>query len=149
MTNEVDPRLVALGLVPGPAATPAPPDWETATPPKVTDWTLPTAPVVAPPPPPPAATPSVVMPGHKPLTVGDLFPGMGKFTGTPDPGAPAAPPPQSFAPAPPTFAPDSPTFAPAPHVHAATALVRADRAPRRRRHTRRRRIRRLLTRLRQ
>ncbi|TME30171.1 MAG: hypothetical protein E6I66_09940, partial [Chloroflexi bacterium] len=102
MTDEVDPRLVALGLVPGPAATPAPPDWETAAPPKPTDWVVPTAPAVAPappPPPPPSATPSVHMPGHKPLTVGDLFPGMGKFSGTPPPDAPAAPP------APPTFTP--------------------------------------------
>ncbi|HKC92202.1 MAG TPA: hypothetical protein VKE23_12840, partial [Candidatus Limnocylindria bacterium] len=104
MTDEVDPRLVALGLVPGPAATPAPPktDWETAAPPKPHDWTIPTAPAVAPPPPPPpAARPAVVIPGHKPLTVGDLFPGMGKFSGTPSADAPAAPtPPPTFAPAP-------------------------------------------------
>src|SRR3989442_2039883 len=53
MTDEVDPRLVALGLVPGPAATPAPPDWETAAPPKAADWVIPTAPSVAPAPPPP------------------------------------------------------------------------------------------------
>jgi len=128
MTDEVDPRLVALGLVPGPAATPAPPDWETAAPPKPSDWMIPTAaPAVAPAPPPPpqpSPTPSVTMPGHKPLTVGDLFPGMGKFSGTPSPEAPAAPPappaytppPQSFAPtAPPAPAAPSPqTFAPAP-----------------------------------
>src|SRR5438046_1593912 len=58
MTDEVDPRLVALGLVPAPAATPAPTDWETAAPPKPNDWVVPTAPAVAPappPPPPPAA----------------------------------------------------------------------------------------------
>jgi hypothetical protein len=118
MTDEVDPRLVALGLVPGPAATPAPPktDWETAASPKPTDWVMPTAPApVAPPPPPPSPTPSVVMPGHKPLTVGDLFPGMGKFTGTPDGEAAAPPPPaNTFAPAPASFAPTPPTFAPAP-----------------------------------
>jgi len=129
MTDEVDPRLVALGLVPGPAATPAPPDWETAAPPKPTDWMIPTAPAVAPPPPPPpqpSATPSVSMPAHKPLTVGDLFPGMGKFSGTPSPDAPAAqPPPPTFTPAPQSFAPAAPpaqpatppppqTFAPAP-----------------------------------
>jgi hypothetical protein len=127
MTNEVDPRLVALGLVPGPAATPAPPDWETAAPPRPTDWVIPTAPAVAPPPPPPpqpSPTPSVTMPTHRPLTVGDLFPGMGKFSGTPSPEAPAAeptpptftPPPQSFAPAaPPVEATPPPqTFAPAP-----------------------------------
>jgi hypothetical protein len=133
MTDEVDLRLVALGLVPGPAATPAPPDWETAVPPKPADWVIPAAPPVAPtfapaPPPPPAPTPSptpsVTMPGHKPLTVGDLFPGMGKFSGTPPaaeaPAAPPAPPgftpaPQSFAPAaPPAAAPAPQTFAPAP-----------------------------------
>ena len=117
MTDEVDPRLVALGLVPGPA-TPAPPDWETAAPPKPTDWVVPTAPAVAPappPPPPPSATPSVHMPGHKPLTVGDLFPGMGKFSGTPPPDAPAAPP------APPTFAPTPPSFTPVPQSFAPPA----------------------------
>ena len=123
MTDEVDPRLVALGLVPGPAATPAPPDWETAAPPRVADWAIPTAPTVAPPPPPPppSPTPSVTMPTHKPLTVGDLFPGMGKFSGTPSAEAPVAPPatpaftppPRSFAPAPPqSFAPTPETFAP-------------------------------------
>jgi hypothetical protein len=124
VTDEVDPRLVALGLVPGPAATPAPPDWETAAPPKPTDWVIPTAPTVAPappPPPPPSPTPSVSMPGHKPLTVGDLFPGMGKFSGTPSPEAPVAPPtaptftppPQSFAPtAAPEPAPPPQSFAP-------------------------------------
>src|SRR5712692_2966142 len=110
MTDEVDPRLVALGLVPGPAATPAPPstDWETAAPPKPADWVVPTPPAAAPsPPPPPSPTPSVVMPGHKPLTVGDLFPGMGRFTGTGAPGAPAAPPtpPPTFTPPPQSFAP--------------------------------------------
>jgi hypothetical protein len=129
MTDEVDPRLVALGLVPGPAATPAPPDWETAAPPKPTDWVIPTAPAAAPPAPPPpqpSPTPSVHLPGHKPLTVGDLFPGMGKFSGTPSPDAPAAqppapaftPPPQSFAPAAPPAQPATPpqpqTFAPPP-----------------------------------
>src|SRR6266513_1415610 len=121
MTDEVDPRLVALGLVPAPSATPGTPDWETAappkpadwqtaSPPKPTDWVIPTAPTVAPAPPPPlppSPTPSVSMPARKPLTVGDLFPGMGKFSGTPSPEAPAAPPP-----APPTFAP--PTFTPPP-----------------------------------
>ncbi|MEK6207358.1 MAG: hypothetical protein AABM32_06915 [Chloroflexota bacterium] len=117
MTDEVDPRLVALGLVPGPAATPAPPktDWESAAPPKPNEWVVPTAPApVAAPPPPPAHTPSVVMPGHKPLTVGDLFPGMGKFTGSPVADAPAAPPPPTtFAPAPPSFTPPPQSFAPA------------------------------------
>ena len=125
MTDEVDPRLVALGLVPGPAATPAPPktDWETAAPPKPNDWVVPTAPAPAPPPPPtPSPTPSVVMPGHKPLTVGDLFPGMGKFTGTPGADAPVAPPPPStFAPTPPTFAPTPPAFTPPPQSFAPTA----------------------------
>jgi hypothetical protein len=123
MTDEVDPRLVALGLVPGPAATPALPktDWETAAPPKPTDWVVPTAPAPAPPPP-PSPTPSVVMPGHKPLTVGDLFPGMGKFTGTAGADAPAAaPPPPTFAPTPPSFAPTPPTFTPPPASFAPTA----------------------------
>src|SRR5256712_5990956 len=112
MTDEVDPRLVALGLVPGPAATPAPPstDWETAAPPKPTDWVVPPSPAAAaPPPPPPASTPSVVMPGHKPLTVGDLFPGMGKFSGSAPADAPAAPPPPpTYTPAPQSFAPTAP-----------------------------------------
>jgi hypothetical protein len=123
MTDEVDPRLVALGLVPGPAATPAPPDWETAAPPKPTDWVIPTAPTAAPPtapPSPPSPTPSVSMPAHKPLTVGDLFPGMGKFSGTPPAEAPAAPPVPAYTPAPQSFAPSAPpattpppeTFAP-------------------------------------
>jgi hypothetical protein len=111
VTDEVDPRLVALGLVPGPAATAAPPDWETAAPPKPTDWVIPTAPTVAPappPPPPPSPTPSVSMPGHKPLTVGDLFPGMGKFSGTPSPEAPVAPPTApTFTPPPQSFAPSA------------------------------------------
>jgi hypothetical protein len=123
LTDEVDPRLVALGLVPGPAATPAPPDWETAAPPKPTDWVIPTAPTAAPPtapPSPPSPTPSVSMPAHKPLTVGDLFPGMGKFSGTPPAEAPAAPPVTAYTPAPQSFAPSAPpattpppeTFAP-------------------------------------
>src|SRR5438046_1988716 len=148
MTDEVDPRLVALGLVPGPA-TPAPPDWETAAPPKPTDWVVPTAPAVAPaPPPPPAptATPSVHLPGHKPLTVGDLFPGMGKFSGTPSPEAPPAlppaappsapaftPPPQSFAPAaPPTAAPPPQQYAPpayAPPLYTAPVAPPEPEAP--------------------
>src|SRR2546427_656368 len=61
MTDEVDPRLVALGLVPGPAATPAPPstDWETAAPPKPTDWVVVPPPPAAPPPPPPPLPPLV------------------------------------------------------------------------------------------
>ncbi len=125
MTDEVDPRLVALGLVPAPSA-PATPDWETATPPtpadwqtpappKPTDWVIPTAPTVAPapPPPPPSRTPSVGMPVKKSLTVGDLFPGMGKFSGTPSPEAPPAPPPPTPATfAPPTFTPPPQSFAP-------------------------------------
>src|SRR5439155_4354692 len=122
MTDEVDPRLVALGLVPAPAATPAP-DWETAAPPKPSDWVVPSAPTVAtpPPPPPPSHTPSVSMPVHKPLTVGDLFPGMGKFSGTPSAEAPAVPPaPPTFAPAPPTFTPAPPT-SPAPQSFAPPA----------------------------
>jgi hypothetical protein len=54
------------------------------------------------------------MPGHKPLTVGDLFPGMGKFSGTPSPAeAPAAPPAPAAAPAPPAFTPPPQSFAPA------------------------------------
>jgi hypothetical protein len=134
MTDEVDPRLVALGLVPGPAATPAPPktdwetaappktDWEAPAPPKANDWAVPTAPapMAAPP---PSHTPSVVMPGHKPLTVGDLFPGMGKFTGTPGADASAAPPPppQSLAPQPQSFAPVPPTFTPPPQSFAPVA----------------------------
>ena len=119
MTDEVDPRLVALGLVPGPATAPAAPDWETAAPPKVNDWVIPTAPAApaaAPPSPPPqpSPTPSVHMPGHKPLTVGDLFPGMGKFSGTPSPEAPPAPPaPPAYTPAQPTYTPPPDSFAPA------------------------------------
>src|SRR5437762_489484 len=125
MTDEVDPRLVALGLVPGPAATPAPPDWETAAPPKATDWVIPAAPAVAapPPPPPPAptSTPSVHLPGHKPLTVGDLFPGMGKFSGSPPPEAPPAQPtPPTYTPAPQSFGPPAPPAAAPPQSSAQT-----------------------------
>src|SRR5437870_5509449 len=67
MTDEVDPRLVALGLVPAPsapatpdwetAAPPKPADWQTPAPPKPTDWVIPTAPTVAPAPPPPPPPP--------------------------------------------------------------------------------------------
>src|SRR5438552_7509673 len=139
MTDEVDPRLVALGLVPAPSATPGTPDWETAAPPKPTDWqtaappkptdwVIPTAPAptvapAAPPPPPPSSTPSVSMPVRKPLTVGDLFPGMGKFSGTPSAEAPAAPPaaPPRFTPAPPTFTPAPESFAPPAPPPAQTA----------------------------
>jgi hypothetical protein len=135
MTDEVDPRLVALGLVPAPAA-PAAPDWETAAPPKPSDWqtpappkpadwVIPAAPTVAPAPPPPSPTPSVHMPAHKPLTVGDLFPGMGEYSGTPSPEAPAAPP--APQPAPPTFAP--PTYTPAPQSFAPPAPPAAETPP--------------------
>jgi hypothetical protein len=135
MTDEVDPRLVALGLVPAPSGAPAAPDWEaaappkpadwqTAVPPKPADWAVPAAPTVAPaPPPPPSPTPSVHMPAHKPLTVGDLFPGMGKFSGTPSPEAPEAPP------APPTFAPPSYTPPPQSFAPAAPPPVEAPRQP--------------------
>src|SRR5947209_289678 len=125
MTDEVDPRLVALGLVPAPsapatpdwetAAPPKPADWQTPAPPKPADWVIPAAPTVAPapPPPPPSPTRSVGMPVKKSLTVGDLFPGMGKFSGTPSPEAPAAPPPPTPQPfAPPTFTPPPQSFAP-------------------------------------
>ena len=52
------------------------------------------------------------MPGHKPLTVGDLFPGMGKFSGTP-PADAAAPPAPAVPTAPPAFTPAPQSFAPA------------------------------------
>ena len=116
MTDEVDLRLVALGLVPAPAATPAPADWETAAPAKPTDWVIPTAPSVAPvapPAPPPSHTPSVTMPTHRPLTVGDLFPGMGKYSGSPPPAAPPVEPEPPVQSAPPTFTPRPESFAPA------------------------------------
>src|SRR5438309_712934 len=131
MTDEVDPRLVALGLVPGPAATPAPPstDWETAAPPKPNDWAVPAPPAAAPPPPPPApsSTPSVVMPGHKSLTVGDLFPGMGKFTGSAAPPTQPTytPPPQSFAPT----APPPPAYTPPAYTPPAYSAPVAPPAP--------------------
>lgn len=139
MTDEVDLRLVALGLVPAPQQ-PAAPDWETAAPPKPTDWVIPAPPAAAPPPP-PSPTPSVSMPGRKPLTVGDLFPGMGKFSGSAPADAPPAPPapptftppPQSFAPpAPPAVAPPhEPTHVPppAPIYSAAPVAPRAPEAP--------------------
>src|SRR2546430_12793639 len=102
MTDEVDPRLVALGLVPAPGTAAAPPpDWETAAPPKPAEWTTPAAPAsppewttqtspakpaewttAAPPPPTQPAAPTLGHSGPRPLTVGDLFPGMGRFTGT-------------------------------------------------------------------
>src|SRR5438132_1616186 len=109
MTEEVDLRLLALGLVPAPgtATEPAkPPDWETA----------------APPPPPVApAPPALGVSGPKPRTAGDLCPGMGKFTGMPSgvapPAAPPPPPGPFVAPAPPVWSPLPP--APAPEAPAA------------------------------
>jgi len=86
------------------------------------------------------------MPAHKPLTVGDLFPGMGKFTGSaadapaapsPPPAAPQfTPPPQSFAPsappAPPapeqTYTPPPPAYTP-PSYAATPVAPRAPEAP--------------------
>jgi hypothetical protein len=65
------------------------------------------------------------MPAHKPLTVGDLFPGMGKFSGTPSPEAPAASP--APQPAPPTFSP--PTYTPPPQSFAPTAPPQAETPP--------------------
>src|SRR5438093_663844 len=131
MTDEVDPRLVALGLVPAPAATPASPsnDWETAAPPKPSDWVVPAPPAAAPPsPPPPSPTPSVVMPGHKPLTVGDLFPGMGKFTGSaPANPPPAPPPPPDRHGLPRAEATDHPRAARLPHRWKGTHRRRLDR----------------------
>jgi hypothetical protein len=122
MTDEVDLRLVALGLVPAPPSAPAAADWETVAPPKPGDWVIPTAAPASPPPPPPAPshTPSVHMPVHKPLTVGDLFPGMGKFTGsapaeapTPPPAPPPAYSPPAYTPPPQTFGPTAPPAPPA------------------------------------
>src|SRR5947207_13612739 len=87
MTEEVDLRLLALGLVPAPGTAKEPvkpPDWETAAPP---------------PPPVAAAPPALGVSGPKPLTVGDLFPGMGKLTGMACGAAPPAattPPPATF-----------------------------------------------------
>src|SRR2546430_265527 len=105
-------------LIRQPSGTTARRDWKPAAPPKPNDWVVPTAPAVAPtppPPPPPSPTPSVHMPGHKPLTVGDLFPGMGKFSGSPPPEAPPAPPAQpTFTPPPQSFAPPAPPAPVAP-----------------------------------
>ena len=133
MTDEVDPRLIALGLVPAPGTTAAPPDWETAAPPKPAEWTTPPpsgspsewttpAPPAKPaewtaPAPPPATQPAPSTLGHsgpRPLTVGDLFPGMGKFTGTPSDASVVAPtpPPTFIAPAPPAAPAPTTSFAP-------------------------------------
>jgi len=132
VTDEVDPRLVALGLVPAPsapatpdwetAAPPKPADWQTPAPPKPTDWVIPTAPTVAPapPPPPPTRTPSVGMPVKKSLTVGDLFPTPATF-------APPTftPPPQSFAPP----AAAAPPVPPPAQIYAAPVAPAAPEAP--------------------
>ena len=134
MTEEVDPRLVALGLVPAPGTTATPsPDWETAAPPKPAEWTTAAPPakpaewVVAAPPPPtaPPAAPALGVSGPKPLTIGDLFPGMGKFTGTPSDAQPAAPP----APPPPTFIAPAQSTAPASFAPPAAPPLAAPTAP--------------------
>jgi hypothetical protein len=89
VTDEIDPRLVALGLIPGPAATPAPPKNEGA---------VATA----------APTPAPAQPGP----TDSLFAGMGKFTGMPaDAGSvssnPFAAPPETVAPSNPSAPPQS------------------------------------------
>ena len=77
VTDEVDPRLIALGLVP------APPGWREQQIQHAAVATEPAAPnpfaTATPPAPPPPAT----------SAPGDLFPGMGKFTGMPAETAPA------------------------------------------------------------
>ncbi|HEV8536069.1 MAG TPA: hypothetical protein VGR87_10195 [Candidatus Limnocylindria bacterium] len=119
MTDEVDPRLVALGLVPAPPgwrehwreqqeqaeAHPAPPEPPmTAAPPSFA--------------PPPSAAPSS---GEPP----PLFAGMGKFTGMPPEASAAQPaaPPQFTAPAtPPAYTPPAytpPAYTPPPPQPAA------------------------------
>jgi hypothetical protein len=74
VTEEVDPRLVALGLIP------APPGWREQQAAQVA-----AVPVAAPPAPNPFATPSAPTPAPTgaPAAPGELFPGMGKFTGMP------------------------------------------------------------------
>ena len=103
MTEEVDPRLVALGLVP------APPGWreqqqqalaESAAPMQSSTATVPN----------PFAEPST----STPSAPGELFAGMGKFTGMPAEAPPAQPPEPFFTtpapayPPPPAEAPTSP-----------------------------------------
>ncbi len=128
MTEEVDPRLVALGLVP------APPGWREQQQQAMTGTA---APAEAPPAsnvPNPFAEPYTAAPSAP----GDLFAGMGKFTGMPAEAPPAQPaqpaqpqwsapapaytPPAEAAPAPPTYQPpaytpptyDAPAVAPRP-----------------------------------
>src|SRR5438034_9318591 len=94
MTEEVDPRLVALGLVP------APPGWreqqqqalaESAAPMQSSTATVPT----------PFAEPST----STPSAPGELFAGMGKFTGMPAEAPPAQPPEPFFSEPAPAYPP--------------------------------------------
>ena len=101
MTEEVDPRLVALGLVP------APPGWR-----EQQQAMIGTAP--------PAEAPqasNVPNPFAEPYTAapsapGDLFAGMGKFTGMPA----EAPPAQPVQPAQPQWSAPAPAYAPPPEA---------------------------------
>ena len=118
MTEEVDPRLVALGLVP------APPGWREQQQQAMADsaapMQLPTAPTV----PNPFAEPST----YSPSAPGELFAGMGKFTGMPAEAPPAEPAEPFFtAPAPvypsPPAAPPTPPPAYAPPTYNAPPVA--------------------------
>jgi hypothetical protein len=123
MTEEVDPRLVALGLVP------APPGWR-----EQQQQAMTAAPAEAPPAS-NAANPFAEPYSAAPSAPGDLFAGMGKFTGMPAEAPPAQPaqplwsapapaytPPPAEAPTPPAYQPpaytpptyDVPAVAPRP-----------------------------------
>src|SRR3989442_6702434 len=94
MTEEVDPRLVALGLVP------APPGWREQQQQALAESTAPmqssTATV-----PNPFAEPST----STPSVPGELFAGMGKFTGMPAEAPPAQPAEPFFSEPPPAYPP--------------------------------------------
>jgi hypothetical protein len=117
MTEEIDPRLIALGLVPAPPEMKEQPTTKPATPP---------VPPVA-----PAQAPAAGAPA------GGLFVGMGKFTGMPAeapvPAPPPAPTSANATPAPPaasSYLP--PSFAPpsfAPPTSAPPVTARAPDAP--------------------
>jgi hypothetical protein len=120
MTEEVDPRLVALGLVP------APPGWkeqwassESALPAQESPASFAPAPVAAPPAP---AEPNPFATGT------DLFPGMGKFTGMPA-DTPAAPPPTYVPEEPPPPVYNPPAYTPPAFTPTYTAPPVAPPAP--------------------
>ena len=103
MTEEVDPRLVALGLVP------APPGWREQQQQALAESAAPMQTSTASTLPNPFAEPST----SAPSVPGELFAGMGKFTGMPAEAPPAQPTEPFFTAPAPTY-PPPPAVAPTP-----------------------------------